>query len=298
MNTKKSLVTPRGDPLGEMHLFRPKGNPASMTDRVRRLVRTPKGTLLLIFALLLGVAATATGWPVVLPHVLAAVAGACLAEVAFVAVLSRRLAWPSSALLSGLIVAFILGPDTAHVVTLFVGVLATASKHLLTTSRGHVFNPAALALLVSIPVFATGQSWWGAGGDLAWPFLALVIAGGALIVDRINKFPLVLAFAGTYFGLFTLISLADPAAVAEMFRAPFVQAALFLALFMLTDPPTSPGRYPDQVWVGMLAALTACVGQLVGAGQAYLLLGVLVGNAALAVRRTWRAAPARRPSPA
>ncbi len=258
-------------------------------ERVRRFVRTPKGTLLLVFAALMGVAGTATGWQLVLPHLLAAVLGACLAEVVFVGVFSRRLAWPSSALLSGLIVAFVLGPETAHWVTLLVGGLATASKHLLKTSRGHVFNPAALALLVSIPLFATGQSWWGAGGDLAWPFLGLLIAGGALIVDRINKFPLVLAYAATYFGLFTLIALPDPAVVA-------VQAALFLGLFMLTDPPTSPGRYLDQVGIGVLAAVTACVGQLLGAGQAYLLLGVLVGNAALALRRSWRAAPARRAS--
>lgn len=266
----------------------------SVLDRMRRFVRTPKGTLLLVFGVLLGVAGTATGWPLVVPHVLVAVAGACLADLAIGAAFNRRLAWPSSALLSGLIVAFILGPDTSPWVTFLVTSLASASKYLLKTSRGHVFNPAALALLVSIPLFATGQSWWGAGGDLAWPFMALVIAGGALIVDRINKFPLALAFAGTYFGLFTLVGLADPAAVAEMFRAPFVQAALFLALFMLTDPPTSPSRYVDQVWVGVLAATSACVGQLVGAGQAYLLIGVLVGNLALAAHRAWRTAPPRR----
>src|SRR5712691_2604631 len=52
--------------------------------------------------------------------------------------------------------------------------------------------------------------------------------------------------------------------VAEKFRAPFVQAALFLALCMLTDPPTSPSRYRDQVWVGALAAATACAAQLLG----------------------------------
>ena len=54
---------------------------------------------------------------------------------------------------------------------------------------------------------------------------------------------------------------------------------------MLTDPPTSPGRYVEQVWFGALAAVTACVSQLLGAGQAYLLIGVLVPNAALAA---WR----------
>lgn len=263
----------------------------SIAERLRRFGRTPKGGLLLVFAALLAVAGTATGWPVVAPHVVAAVAGACLAEVLFVGLSSRRLAWPSSALLSGLIVAFVLGPDTAYPVTFLVAAVATASKYVFKTSRGHIFNPAALALLVSIPLFATGQSWWGAGGDLAWPFLLLVIGGGAFIVDRINKFPLVLSFAGVYFGLFTVIGLADPASVAEMFRAPFVQAALFLALFMLTDPPTSPSRYVDQVWVGVLAAVTACVGQLLGAGQAYLLLGVLVGNAALALRRWVSFAP-------
>jgi Na+-translocating ferredoxin:NAD+ oxidoreductase RnfD subunit len=70
-----------------------------------------------------------------------------------------------------------------------------------------------------------------------------------------------------------------------MFREPFLQAALFLAFFMLTDPPTSPSRYLDQVWFGVLAAVTAGVAQLFGAGQVYLLIGVLVPNAVLALVR-------------
>jgi Na+-transporting NADH:ubiquinone oxidoreductase subunit NqrB len=269
-------------------------NPSSF-ERARRFARTPKGSLVLVFGLLLGVAGSLTGWPTVPPHVLTAIAGACLIDIAATGVLERRFAWPSSALLSGSIVAFVLAPETPMLVTLWVAGLATASKYVLRTSRGHIFNPAALALLISIPLFATGQSWWGAGGDLSWPYLLLVIGGGAFIVDRINKFPLVLTFAAVYFGLFTLIGVNDPASVAEMFRAPFVQAAVFLAVFMLTDPPTSPNRYVDQVWVGALAALSACTAQLAGAGQAYLLVGVLVGNAALALRRRVRtAAPVRR----
>ena len=84
--------------------------------------------------------------------------------------------------------------------------------------------------------------------------MLLVLAGGALIVDRINKFPLVLTFTGVYFALCTLVGLAAPTAVAELFRAPFVQATLFLGLFMLTDPPTAPSRYGDQVVIGVVAA--------------------------------------------
>jgi Na+-translocating ferredoxin:NAD+ oxidoreductase RnfD subunit len=259
----------------------------SINERVWRFLRTPKGTLLGVFLGLLSVMGSFPGWWTVVPHVVAAIVGACAVELSAT---WRRKVWPSSALLSGLIVAFVLGPETAWWVTLCVGALATASKYLLRTSRGHIFNPAALALLVSIPLFATGQSWWGAGADLALPFLLLVLAGGAIIVDRINKFPLVLSFVGVYFSVFSLAGLANPGGVAEMFRAPFVQAALFLALFMLTDPPTSPSRYVDQVWVGALAAGTACAAQLLGLGQAYLLVGVLVGNAALAVQRSMRLA--------
>jgi Na+-translocating ferredoxin:NAD+ oxidoreductase RnfD subunit len=105
------------------------------------------------------------------------------------------------------------------------------------------------------------------------------------VIDRVNKWPLVLSYLGTSFSLFTLVGFADPARVAEMFRPPFVQAALFCACFMLTDPPTSPGRYAEQVAIGLLVGAATCAAQLLGAGQAYLLLGLLVGNAVLAGRR-------------
>jgi len=252
---------------------------------MKKFLRTPKGTLTAVFAVLLAIVGTATGWAVVAPHLLVAIVGACGVEVLASMLTGKKLTWPSGALLSGAIVAMILAPETPMIETLWVAGLVTASKYLLTTNRGHIFNPAALALLVSIPLFATGQSWWGAGGDMAWPFVVLVVACGGLIVDRINKFPMVLTFAGLYFGIFTLIGLIQPSLVAEMFRAPFVQSAAFLGVFMLTDPPTSPGRSVEQVWFGALAAVTACVSQLMGAGQAYLLIGVLVPNAALAV---WR----------
>jgi hypothetical protein len=70
------------------------------------------------------------------PHVAAAVLGACGVELSAAKALRRKLIWPSSALLSGMIVAFVLG---------------------------------------------TGQSWWGAGADVPWPFLVLLIAGGAVV---------------------------------------------------------------------------------------------------------------------
>jgi len=253
-----------------------------LTNRLQRLLRTPKGSLLAIFVPLLALGGTAVGWQGVLPHVAAAVGSACLVDLLVTRLRRDAWRWPSSALLSGLIVAFVLGPEQSRTVTFVVGALASASKYALRTRHGHILNPAALALLVSIPLFGASQSWWGALPDLPWPWLLALLAAGALVVDRVNKFPVVLTFLGTYFALFTEAALANPVRVAEMFRAPFVHAAVFFACFMLTDPPTSPARNAEQVMIGVLVAGVSCVAQLLGAGQSYLLIGILAGNIALA----------------
>jgi hypothetical protein len=37
-----------------------------------------------------------------------------------------------------------------------------------------------------VPTCATGPSLWVALPDLTWPFIVVLLAGGAYIVDRIN----------------------------------------------------------------------------------------------------------------
>ena len=256
-----------------------------MTQQLTKFLRTPKGLLFLVFGALLVPAAVATG-AASLAHVAWAVAGAALLDLGlghFDGKPTKR--WPSSAMLSGLIVAFVLGVETPHVVAACVGALASASKYLFRSRRGHVFNPAGLALLAAVPMFATGQSWWGAFGDMPAIWIAPLIGVGVVIVDKVNKWPMALSFLGTLYGVFTLLAIGNPTAVAELFRAPFVQSSLFLAFFMLTDPPTSPGKASDQWWMGALAGLVAAVAQLVGVGQTYLLVGLLSVNVALMVRR-------------
>ena len=96
--------------------------------RLARYLRSPKGSLTLVFLPLLYVAGASVGWPLVIPHVLAALAGACLLDVVINLVARRGLIWPSSALLSGLIVAFVLGPIEPHAVTFGVAALATSPR--------------------------------------------------------------------------------------------------------------------------------------------------------------------------
>ena len=256
----------------------------SRPARFVRYFRTPKGLLTLVYLMLFAVGGTGVGWTMALPHVTSAVLSASLVDVVMGRLIVRVWRWPTSALLSGFTSAFVLSPNDPWGVSFAVGGMAVLSKYSL-GRKGHVFNPAALALLVSIPLFSTGHSWWGSLGEVPLPWTAVPFASGLFIVDRLNKFPLVFGFLGSYFCFFVLAGLSAPTQVSEIFRAPFLQAALFAAFFMVTDPPTSPTRSVHQLWVGVLDGAVCCASLLMGAGQAYLLLGVLAGNAAFALSK-------------
>jgi len=250
-----------------------------------RLLRTPKAQMLVVFAILLGIAVPVSGGLALMPNLAAAIIPACLIDGLWLSIPARRPRFPTSALLSGLFVFSILSVQESWLVVAWTSAFAVLSKHIVSTKREHIFNPAALALVWAPIAFGSGESWWGGLADLSWLWLAPLLIVGALLTERLNKFPMVLTFLAAYFGFFTIASVYNPHAVAEMFREPFLQAVLFLAFFMLTDPPTSPNRYLDQVWFGLLAALVAGVSQLIGAGQAYLLIAVLIPNAVLAMVR-------------
>jgi hypothetical protein len=106
--------------------------------------------------------------------------------------------------------------------------------------------------------------------------------------------PLVLSFLAVHFVLFTGTAfLGDPQRVSEIFRPPDAQMALYFAFIILTDPPTSPAKYPDQLIMGAIVAVVGyAVFQWFGVVY-FLLAGVLVGN----VWEAWRRATRRSVQP-
>ena len=258
---------------------------------LRKFFRTPKGLLTAILLGLLGLAAPVEGLARVLPGVLAASLGAMAVDAPILRWRGGTWAFPSGALLTGLIVAMVLSPYEPWYVVLCTAVVGVLSKYAARTRSANVFNPAAAAVVVTYFAFHTGQSWWGALADLPGWTTAALLASGAFITDRVNKMPLVLTFLGAYWLLFTVVAFAgDPAPVAEIFRAPDLQMVLFFAFFILTDPPTSPVQYPDQIVCGLIVAIVSvALFQWRGAVY-YLLAGVLVGN----VWEAWRRVHVRR----
>jgi Na+-translocating ferredoxin:NAD+ oxidoreductase RnfD subunit len=261
-----------------------------------RFCRTPKGTLLLILGYFIPLAAKTSGINDSLTSLLTATFAAALLDLGIVRLRQRSWIFPDGAILTGLIVAFVLRTQEPWPILAATASIAVISKHLLRTRWSNVFNPAALAIVASSLLFDTGQSWWGALPDLGLLGLPPLFACGIFIVSRINKLPLVLAFLGAYLSLFTIASwFGDPSQVAEVFRSPDLQACLFFAFFMLDDPPTCPTRYEDQFAFGVIVATSAYFLYMTYGVVYFLAAGLLVGNTWESSRRIlWRALASRR----
>jgi Na+-translocating ferredoxin:NAD+ oxidoreductase RnfD subunit len=258
--------------------------------RNKRFFKTPKGLVTIVLGILILMAAPGqSGRPLV------GLACAILAA-GLVDLLIRRWKmgiwdYPSGAILTAAIVVMVLRAQEPWYVTTVTSVVAVLSKYCFRT-QANVFNPAALAMIASYYLFHAGQSWWGAQTDTIGPAKLFLVVAGVIIASRVNKMPLVLTFLAAYFGLFTLTAyIGDSLKVAEIFRTPDLEAALYFAFIILTDPPTAPVKYRDQAICGALVAVVSyAVFELTGVVY-YLLAGVTIGNLFVA----WRRFKARRP---
>jgi Na+-translocating ferredoxin:NAD+ oxidoreductase RnfD subunit len=261
-----------------------------MRRRAKNFFKTPKGLVTIILLILILMAAPGQGFRSTLAGLCAAAAAAGLVDVLILRLRKKVWEYPSGAVLSALIVAMVLRAQEPTYVVVITSAIAVLSKYVFRSRSANLFNPAALAIVISFYVFHTGQSWWGALPDV-FPIAKVVLIGlGVFITRRVNKMPLVLSFLGVYFLLFTITTfVTDPLSVAEIFRTPDLEAVLYFAFIILTDPPTSPPQYPDQVVCGTIVAVVSFAFFEWAGVVYYLLAGVLAGN----IWEGWRRANRR-----
>jgi Na+-translocating ferredoxin:NAD+ oxidoreductase RnfD subunit len=258
--------------------------------RVIRFFKTPKGVLIIILASLTAIAAPREGAPAVVLNMGSAALISGIVDLIILRLRKNVWKFPSGAVLTAMIVTMVVRAQEHWYVPVAMSVVAVLSKYAIRTRWANVFNPAAFALVSMMYLLPMGQSWWGALPQVSPVWLhAALLAGGIYIADRVNKLPLVLSFLGAYFLVFTVTAyLGDPRRVAEIFRSPDIEAVLFFALIILTDPPTSPARYRDQWICGIIvAAISYAVFELFGVVY-FLLAGALAGNVWAAWRRVHR----------
>lgn len=205
-----------------------------------------------------------------------------------------RLPWRAeSSLVTALILLFVMRPGadpTALVGLALAGAIASVSKYLIAWRGRHIFNPAASgAAVVSIAgafgAFAwlgTSASWW-----VGTPAMAIPVAlFGLAVLWRTEKVRVVLVFLLLAVGAAVVrqavqaqqfdIAFDLPTALSfAALQSPF----LFLGVFMVSEPLTSPPRRWQQFWVagvvGVLAGWPIPVGDLFTLGQERALL---IGN--------------------
>ncbi|MGZ6004759.1 MAG: RnfABCDGE type electron transport complex subunit D [Candidatus Saccharimonadales bacterium] len=183
-----------------------------------------------------------------------------------------------SVFITALILALIIAPYHNPHDLLFLtaaGGLAIASKFILAIRKKHIFNPAAVAVLLLS--FGAGQSanWWVGSA----PLLPLVIVGGILIVRKINRSAMVWSYLTAAIGTSLLIDiLTKHAVLVDLHKLLLHSALFFLAFIMLTEPLTSPATQEMQIWYGILVGLLFSPQVHIGSIYTTPELTLIVGN--------------------
>ena len=116
---------------------------------VWRFFRTPKGLLIVVFVLLIAMAAPHEGLGRVLPELLSAIVVAGGIDLFILRKRNGGWEFPSGAVLTGMIVAMLLSPFGSWHAAAASSAIAIVSKYVFRTRFANVFNPAALALVIS-----------------------------------------------------------------------------------------------------------------------------------------------------
>ena len=269
---RKYLNTPNGYVIYEEKETRIKRNAKPS------LIKTPKNLLIVILLgiLFIGTAGTLDMRGII--NTAFAVTAAVAVDIGLAFRRYPKIKTPSGSILTGLIIGLVLSSAVPWYETVLTAVAAILSKHFLRVRKKPIFNPAAFGLFLAILLFDSGQSWWGGFSLLpAWSILFLFI-GGYFITHKVNKFPQVFSFLGTYFTICLILALMKYRDIFDVLRNPFINSVLFLAFFMVTDPPTSPAKNSDQIKFGIIAAVISVISYLLFGGLAFLLIGLLAAN--------------------
>ena len=162
-----------------------------------------------------------------------------------------------STFITALILVLIISPPSSlvpeNVVFLLAASgLAMASKYILTVNEKHIFNPAAIAVVLTAIGARQGASWWVGVGAL----LPFVLIGGLLLVRKIHRERMSFTFFATALVATTFYSILmgiNP--LASIDNTLLTSAMFFLGFVMLTEPLTTPPTKQKQTIYAILIGI-------------------------------------------
>jgi ferredoxin-NADP reductase len=162
-----------------------------------------------------------------------------------------------SVYISTLILALIITPPKgldlqSYIFLFWAAMLTMAGKYILAINKKHIFNPVAIAVVITAFAINQSASWWV---GTAW-MLPLVLITGILIVRKIRRSDLVFAFLITTVVATLGIAVLQGGNITALARQAFADSPLFFFAFvMLTEPLTTPPTKNLQIWYGILVGL-------------------------------------------
>jgi Na+-translocating ferredoxin:NAD+ oxidoreductase RnfD subunit len=218
-------------------------------------------------------------------QILLAIGTAAVLEIAIAMRSQHVLMWPASATLTGNGVAFVLRvPGTVHGDWwslkgwwIYVGTSAVSllSKHVIRWRGEHIFNPSNIGLVLCFLLLGRTRAapldfWWGPMSAWLALALAIIVAGGFLILSRLKLLRVAIGFWITFAIVMGILALAGHTMTARWHLGPISGFQLWWVLvtspevlvflfFMITDPKTAPrsstGRLVYAVSLGLLAGV-------------------------------------------
>lgn len=181
--------------------------------------------------------------------------------------------------ITGFILFFLVSPllSIKGLLTLVaIGAIAMLSKYTLAIKKRHIFNPAAITAVILGLVAIGDVNWW-----VATPILnILTLFIGLLIVRKLRRFPMFLAFLISSIGLaiFTYVIPSNVSVGDFAKEILFSWQLIFFGTIMFTEPLTTPPTKKTQIIYGIIVGLIYSSQLHVGALYASPELALVIGN--------------------
>jgi ferredoxin-NADP reductase len=163
-----------------------------------------------------------------------------------------------STYITALILVFLITPPSSIIDTgyfsfaIWASIWAMATKYMFAIRKKHLFNPAGIAVVITMLFLGQSASWW-VGTAVLFPF---VFIGGLLLTKKIVRFDLVISFVlvallGTVVG-----HLGGSSSVFYILEQALLSTPLFFFAFvMLTEPLTTPPTRKRRILYGAVVGM-------------------------------------------
>lgn len=164
--------------------------------------------------------------------------------------------WGFSSLISAMSLCLLLKTNDWYI-SLLAAFITVTGKYLFRVNGKHIFNPSALGIVAVL--LLTNKAWlspaqWGSNAVIFF----LVVTLGTIVITRVQRLDISLAFLFTYVGLLFVRQVLYLGWPIDFFIHSVSTGSLLLfTFFMISDPKTAPNHWLARIIWAVLIAFSA-----------------------------------------